>query len=568
MAMRREREFEGYLMDGMARAIWVHAYMLWATNVQPSPELHGETWDEVAPDNASTRRASMMAARELAELIIKANRVPGLAALFQRAVILKRGQPPGNPRDVAPGAGIALQDRGTEADLAREYGSDLAHLCMGSLDMQDSLLPLPDFVAPFFKVTLDDDGEEISWDGGLSWPTRERPNPCRGNPDDLEILVIEDDKQLQKLYPRMIRKLFPGAEVIVVDNYDAAVGYLRTHPIKRVFSDVDIIGPRSGIEVFQWVQENQPHLVDNYVFVTGGNPHVERLHYRYVEKPFTQDDLKEAIRRSAPSVARTTSARRAPAPAVRALDLAGFSALVNEAASRVRPEHSPRGGERGRYGADQAFISAIWRILSQDPRFRGMSLEQFKRQLIDANREQLIALVRADLIDDMDPWEVEESEIEDMGATFHFVLDPSARSRPARAPAPPPATRSVAPHQHPRPGAVMDIQTFGALVNQTAGRIRAEPSPRRGEIGRYGFEKVFISAIWRDLSQDPRFRGMTLPQFKRRLLEANRAGQVQLSRADLVGAMDPLEVSESEIEDMGATVHFVNDPNARAPWDR
>ena len=82
--------------------------------------------------------------------------------------------------------------------------------------------------------------------------------------------------------------------------------------------------------------------------------------------------------------------------------------------------------------------------------------------------------------------------------------------------------------------------------------------------GRYG-HKVFISAIGNRVAH--KF-GMTLPQFKDWLLEQNRLGNLILARADLVGAMDPRLVRESEIEDRGATFHFVVDKAAmtRQGW--
>ncbi len=51
---------------------------------------------------------------------------------------------------------------------------------------------------------------------------------------------------------------------------------------------------------------------------------------------------------------------------------------------------------------------------------------------------------------------------------------------------------------------------------------------------------------------------ITLDDFKKKLLEANRRGLLTLMRADLVGAMDPAEVAQSEINDRGATFHFVS----------
>jgi hypothetical protein len=83
--------------------------------------------------------------------------------------------------------------------------------------------------------------------------------------------------------------------------------------------------------------------------------------------------------------------------------------------------------------------------------------------------------------------------------------------------------------------------------------------PRVGADGRYGSEKVFVSAIWRTIERDRRLADLSLDYFKRWLVGANRDGWLVLARADLVGAMDRKLVSESEIEDRGATFHFVLD---------
>jgi hypothetical protein len=86
-------------------------------------------------------------------------------------------------------------------------------------------------------------------------------------------------------------------------------------------------------------------------------------------------------------------------------------------------EAIPRVGSDGRYGKENVFVSALWRQIARDRRLPALSLEGFKRWLVTANRNQLLALARADLVDDMDARMVEDSEIEDLGATFHFVLD-------------------------------------------------------------------------------------------------------------------------------------------------
>lgn len=75
--------------------------------------------------------------------------------------------------------------------------------------------------------------------------------------------------------------------------------------------------------------------------------------------------------------------------------------------------------------------------------------------------------------------------------------------------------------------------------------------------GRYGDERVFIAAVWRAAQAGPAALRGPLPAFKARLVEANRAGLVRLHRADLVGAMDPQLVHESETRHLNATFHFV-----------
>jgi hypothetical protein len=70
----------------------------------------------------------------------------------------------------------------------------------------------------------------------------------------------------------------------------------------------------------------------------------------------------------------------------------------------------------GRFGPDKLFVSALLRALphERDP-------AAFKDRLLQAHRAGLLALSRADLVEAMDPREVESSEIRYMGATFHFL---------------------------------------------------------------------------------------------------------------------------------------------------
>jgi hypothetical protein len=75
--------------------------------------------------------------------------------------------------------------------------------------------------------------------------------------------------------------------------------------------------------------------------------------------------------------------------------------------------------------------------------------------------------------------------------------------------------------------------------------------------GRFGDNKVFISHVWRHLQREPNFPKLDLGAFKQRLNEASRAGLLRLSRADLIEAMDPTDVRESDTPYLNTTSHFI-----------
>src|SRR5262245_43731137 len=92
------------------------------------------------------------------------------------------------------------------------------------------------------------------------------------------------------------------------------------------------------------------------------------------------------------------------------------------------------------------------------------------------------------------------------------------------------------------------LPNFAETISRTA---------RNSQSGRFGDNKVFISQIWRAFQARDDFDGLSLQEFKERLVEAHRRRLLELSRADLVERMDPREVAESETKYMDATFHFV-----------
>jgi hypothetical protein len=105
--------------------------------------------------------------------------------------------------------------------------------------------------------------------------------------------------------------------------------------------------------------------------------------------------------------------------------------------------------------------------------------------------------------------------------------------------------QAAAPTSAARP---FDLTEFARRVVSAA---RSVPT------GRFGENKVFIAHVWRALRGAPDLDGWAFPEFAQKLIEANHARLLDLSRADLVEAMDPEDVRESEVRHLGASFHFV-----------
>lgn len=92
-------------------------------------------------------------------------------------------------------------------------------------------------------------------------------------------------------------------------------------------------------------------------------------------------------------------------------------------------------------------------------------------------------------------------------------------------------------HPAPLPGAQppVALPDFAKDVSQVAANTKT---------GGFGDNKVFINHVYREMAK--KYPGLTLPEFKDRLLEANAAGLLTLSRADLVQVMNQEDVEESQ----------------------
>ncbi|HYO56372.1 hypothetical protein [Archangium sp.] len=165
------------------------------------------------------------------------------------------------------------------------------------------------------------------------------------------------------------------------------------------------------------------------------------------DKPFTLaavqsfllGKLLQASREVKPSqamqqlAARSVGARRMDAESLRVAALQSWLIPTTEPAPSDSPAprpaedglpafaervlHTARTSETGRFGDDRVFISHVWLAM----RDQGLDEQSFKNRLVEANQKRLLSLSRADMVELMDPADVEASEIRHLGATFHFI---------------------------------------------------------------------------------------------------------------------------------------------------
>jgi hypothetical protein len=92
------------------------------------------------------------------------------------------------------------------------------------------------------------------------------------------------------------------------------------------------------------------------------------------------------------------------------------------------------------------------------------------------------------------------------------------------------------------------------LPDLAAAVMRAAREP---DVHRFHDDRAFIGSIWAHMRGRPPVGDMSLDEFKKRLVAAHATGLLHMTRADMVGAMDPTELQRSEATHMGTTFHFV-----------
>lgn len=294
------------------------------------------------------------------------------------------------------------------------------------------------------------------------------------------------------------------------------------------------------------------------------------------EKPKTKPPKPRAARTKKPSADTAAPAPTAAKPAAPqhaslvGVDDKTFAAAVQDAADRAPLEHG--------FGPNKVFAHHLHEALK--PRLGDMSLDDFKRKLVRANRDQHVNLSRADLVGAMNPKQVASAEINDKGATFHFVgrknptisgassgpvapdLPPAPAPNPpkpraartkkpsARQPKASPAARPAVPAVHApdaRPESVPGLRNFAARVQAVADRV-----PKEHGVG----DGAYIHRVYEQMK--PELEGLSLDQFKQLAVAANRDEHLRLNRMDLVDDLHPDDIESS-------TIYEVNHDDSALP---
>jgi hypothetical protein len=176
-------------------------------------------------------------------------------------------------------------------------------------------------------------------------------------------------------------------------------------------------------------------------------------------------------------------------------------------------------------------------------------------RLTDAGRQQALKFLGLKTLPPQCNWRMVRSRYL-VGALIHHweqEHEKKATSPKTILPSPPrPRVRggSIPPHtQEYETISAIDLPQFAQAVLQHA---NSRPPQER-----FGPNKAFISCVWQATQADPTFPRMDLDTFKRHLTAAHHQGLLYLSRADLVQAMNPQLVAQSETHYLNGQFHFI-----------
>jgi DNA-binding NarL/FixJ family response regulator len=120
-------------------------------------------------------------------------------------------------------------------------------------------------------------------------------------PRPIRALIIEDDRLIQQMLARLLRRTYDTPEFVVVDNADRAITELKNSMFDGHFdliiSDYNLVGPKTGGDVFAWIKEqDEPEWIDRFLFFSATDEiDLRKLHYQVLAKPASVGALRMEI---------------------------------------------------------------------------------------------------------------------------------------------------------------------------------------------------------------------------------------------------------------------------------
>lgn len=112
-------------------------------------------------------------------------------------------------------------------------------------------------------------------------------------------LVVDDEETLVKMQTSFLAEI--GVEAAGAFSGADAILHLQSHQVDLVISDVRMPGIVDGIQLYDWIGRNQPHLLKRFLFVSGDMIGINVSEFFLkstalrIQKPFIWDDYSSMV---------------------------------------------------------------------------------------------------------------------------------------------------------------------------------------------------------------------------------------------------------------------------------
>jgi CheY-like chemotaxis protein len=115
------------------------------------------------------------------------------------------------------------------------------------------------------------------------------------------ILVVDDERPVRTLQLRILQRI--GYDAVEAASAEEARRAIQAGAVDAVVSDVRMPG-ESGIDLYRWLQAEDPELAAHFLFVTGDMTHPELASLQaerpgaVILKPFSMEDYRHHLERA------------------------------------------------------------------------------------------------------------------------------------------------------------------------------------------------------------------------------------------------------------------------------